>query len=60
MIRFALAAAESEAAQETPTTSEPHHRRGKGEKANTKRMAAVGAVYTLDPLVRTTDELIDE
>jgi hypothetical protein len=37
-----------------------HHRRGKGEKANKKRMAAVGAVYTIDPFVRTTDEVIDE
>jgi hypothetical protein len=61
LIRSALTAAESEeAAQETPTTSEPHHRRGKGEKANKKRMAAVGAVYTIDPFVRTTDEVIDE
>ena len=61
LIRSALAAAESEEeAQETPTSSEPHHRRGKGEKANRKRMAAVGAVYTIDPFVRTTDEVIDE
>ena len=61
LIRSALAAAESEAeAQETPTSSEPHHRRGKGEKANKKRMAAVGAVYTIDRFVRTTDEVIDE
>ena len=61
LIRSALAAAESEeAAQEAATSSEPHHRRGKGEKANTKRMAAVGAVYTIDPFVRTTDEVIDE
>jgi hypothetical protein len=36
------------------------HRRGKGEKANTKRMAAVGAVYTIKPFVRTADEVIDE
>ena len=44
-IRSALAAAESEeAAQGTAPSSEPHHRRGKGEKANKKRMAAVGAV----------------
>jgi hypothetical protein len=61
LIRSALAAAESEeAAQETPTASEPHHRRGKGEKANKKRMAAVGAVYTIEPFVRTTGEVIDE
>jgi hypothetical protein len=60
LIRSALAAAESEEAQDTPTSSGPHHRRGKGEKANKKRMAAVGAVYTIDPFVRTTDEVIDE
>ena len=40
--------------------SAPHHRRGKGEKANTKKMAAVGAVYTIEPFVRKTDEVIDE
>ena len=60
LIRSALAAAESEEAQETAPSSEPHHRRGKGEKANKKRMAAVGAVYTIDPFVRTTDEVVDE
>ncbi len=37
-----------------------NQRRGKGEKANKKRMAAVGAVYTIDPFVRTADEVIDE
>jgi hypothetical protein len=36
------------------------HRRGKGQKANKKRMAAVGAVYTIKPFVRTPDEVIDE
>jgi hypothetical protein len=35
-------------------------RRGKGEKANKKRMAAVGAVYTIEPFVRTADEVIEE
>jgi len=61
LIRSALAAAESEEeAQGTATSSEPHHRRGKGEKANKKRMAAVGAVYTIERFVRTTDEVIDE
>jgi len=62
LIRSALATAESESgqAQETAPSSEPHHRRGKGEKANKKRMAAVGAVYTIDPFARTTDEVIDE
>jgi hypothetical protein len=44
----------------TPLPAAAHHRRGKGEKANKKRMAAVGAVYTIDPFVRTPDEVIDE
>jgi hypothetical protein len=35
-------------------------RRGKGEKANKKRMAAVGAVYTIEPFVRTADDVIEE
>src|SRR4051794_2899944 len=60
LIRSALAVAESEEAQETAPSPEPHHRRGKGEKANKKRMAAVGAVYTIERFVRTTDEVIDE
>jgi hypothetical protein len=37
-----------------------HHRRGKGEKANKKRMAAVGAVYTIAPFRRTADDVVDE
>jgi hypothetical protein len=36
------------------------HRRGKGEKANKKQMAAVGAVYTIKPFVRTADDVIEE
>jgi hypothetical protein len=36
------------------------HRRGKGEKANKKQMAAVGAVYTIKPFVRKADDVIDE
>jgi hypothetical protein len=35
-------------------------RRKKGEKANKKRMACVGAVYTIDPFVRTADDVVDE
>jgi len=35
-------------------------RRTKGQKANKKRMACVGAVYTIDPFVRTADEVVDE
>jgi hypothetical protein len=61
LVRSALAATEEEdETREPPATSSPHHRRGKGEKANKKRMAAVGAVYTIEPFVRTTDEVIDE
>jgi hypothetical protein len=61
LVRSALVATEEEeATQEIPASSPPHHRRGKGEKANKKRMAAVGAVYTIEPFVRTTDEVIDE
>ena len=37
-----------------------HHRRGKGEKANKKRMACVGAVYSIEPFVRTADDILDE
>jgi hypothetical protein len=37
-----------------------HHRRGKGEKANKKRMAAVGAVYTIEAFPRTADDVVDE
>jgi hypothetical protein len=38
----------------------PHHRRAKGEKANKKQMACVGAVYTIEPFVRGADEILDE
>jgi hypothetical protein len=37
-----------------------HRRRGKGEKANKKRMACVGAVYSIEPFVRTADDILDE
>jgi len=37
-----------------------HARRKKGEKANKKRMACVGAVYTIDPFVRTAQDVVDE
>ncbi|HSB81052.1 MAG TPA: ISKra4 family transposase, partial [Candidatus Methylomirabilis sp.] len=60
LIRSASAGIEEESPPEDTTRPGPHHRRGKGEKANKKRMAAVGAVYTIDPFVRTTDEVIDE
>jgi len=35
-------------------------RRKNGEKANKKRMACVGAVYTIEPFRRTADEVVDE
>lgn len=35
-------------------------RRGKGEKANKKQMAYVGAVYSIDRFVRSADDVIDE
>lgn len=38
----------------------PHHRRTKGEKANTKQMARVGAVYSIEPFVRRAEDIIDE
>jgi hypothetical protein len=43
-----------------PLPAAANRRRGKGEKANKKRMAAVGAVYTIDPFVRTADDVIEE
>ena len=48
-----------EAAQ-PPLPAIANRRRGKGEKANKKKMAAVGAVYTIKPFVREADEVIDE
>ncbi len=61
LIRSALAGDEDEGSPSKDTSrGTPHQRRGKGEKANKKRMAAVGAVYTIDPFVRTTDEVVDE
>lgn len=38
----------------------PHHRRTKGEKANKKQMACVGAVYTIEPFVRKAEDILDE
>lgn len=35
-------------------------RRTKGQKANKKQMAYVGAVYSIDPFVRSADEVLDE
>ena len=35
-------------------------RRGKGEKANKKQMAYVGAVYSIAPFARTAEDVVDE
>jgi hypothetical protein len=43
-----------------PESPKPHHRRTKGEKANKKRMACVGAVYSIEPFVRDADDIVDE
>ena len=45
---------------DTPLPALAKPRRGKGEKANKKKMAAVGAVYTIQPFVRATDDVIEE
>jgi hypothetical protein len=37
-----------------------HPRRRKGEKANKKQMAYVGAAYTIAPFVRTADQVLQE
>ena len=37
-----------------------HHRRTKGEKADKKQMSCVGAVYSIDPFVRTPEDILDE
>ena len=39
---------------DTPLPAVANPRRGKGEKANKKKMAAVGAVYTIEPFVRVS------
>jgi hypothetical protein len=49
-----------EKATESPLPAPAKCRRGKGEKANKKKMAAVGAVYTIKPFVRTADDVVDE
>jgi hypothetical protein len=58
LVRSALPPEQETAGPPLPKLA--NKRRGKGEKANKKKMAAVGAVYTIDPFVRTADEVIDE
>jgi len=60
LVRSALAGLDEESPEEVPSRPSRHHRRAKGEKSNKKRMAAVGAVYTIEPFVRTTGEVINE
>jgi hypothetical protein len=60
LVRSALGSAEATDDRAARLPAAANHRRGKGEKANKKRMAAVGAVYTIEPFVRTADEVIDE
>jgi hypothetical protein len=57
LVRSALPPLET---TEAPLPVAASRRRGKGEKANKKKMAAVGAVYTIKPFERTADEVIDE
>jgi hypothetical protein len=47
-------------ATEPQVPASAHPRRGKGKKANQKKMAAVGAVSTIKPFVRTADDVIEE
>jgi hypothetical protein len=61
LVRSALGPdAPGDATKAAPLPAAANHRRGKGVKANKKRMAAVGAVYTIEPFARTADEVIDE
>ncbi len=57
LVRSALPPVET---TESPLPAPANRRRGKGEKANKKKMAAVGAVYTIEPFVRTADDVVDE
>jgi hypothetical protein len=45
---------------EPDDSPKPHHRRTKGEKANKKQMACVGAVYSIKPFMRKAEDIIDE
>lgn len=57
LVRAALPP-DAEADPPLPALANP--RRGQGEKANKKKMAAVGAVYTIAPFERTADDVIKE
>ena len=45
---------------EEETARSPTTAGAKGEKANKKRMACVGAVYSIEPFVRKAEDIIDE
>lgn len=45
------------AGEDSPTVN---GHRAKGEKANKKRMACVGGAYTIEPFVRTAEDVVDE
>lgn len=46
--------------KDQPATPGKKKRRGKGEKANKKKMACVGAVYSIVPFPRSVDDILDE
>lgn len=47
-------------ASESEAASNPQGRRKKGEKANKKRQACVGAVYTINPFCRQAEDVVNE
>lgn len=47
-------------ASESEAKIDSQGRRKKGEKANKKRQACVGAVYTINPFVRQAEDVVDE
>jgi hypothetical protein len=51
-----------EATRKAADSAKPRrtHRRRKGEKAGTKRMSTVAALYTLAPFVRTPEQIARE
>ncbi|HEX2718309.1 MAG TPA: ISKra4 family transposase [Gemmatimonadaceae bacterium] len=58
MLKADLQAATRKAAEERKPRL--NHRRSKGEKAHTKRMGTVAAVYTIAPFVRTPAQIVRE
>jgi len=51
-----------EATRKAAEERKPHlkHRRSPGEKSKTKRMSTVAAVYTIEPFVRTPEQIVRE